>query len=57
MASRHLLGTSGSWIGPARTVFGRTRWLQQVERAPQRSVACLDQQGLRSRVRDAPEDG
>jgi excisionase family DNA binding protein len=27
MASRHLLGTSGSWIGPARMVFGPSRRL------------------------------
>ena len=27
MASRHLLGTSGSWIGPARRVFGPSRRL------------------------------
>jgi predicted DNA-binding transcriptional regulator AlpA len=42
MASRHLLGTSGSWIGPARMVFGPSRRLS-VRVA---HLSCMDTEQL-----------
>ena len=42
MASRHLLGTSASWIGPARTVFGRSRRLS----AGLAHLFCMDTEQL-----------